>query len=180
MSQPRKRKPKPIELDAEIDEITNSIKDVATGRELPTEVIRVLSVQRLQIKRKQWLFNWHAELDQPNREVHKLIAVEDPTSIHGLICLEDLHDHVFAHLLESASFNRGRGKKYTGVAANLMAYACQLSFDKGYLGYVSFLPKSALFDHYSQTLGAKALGSHRMMIDTLAAKRLVDAYFNKH
>jgi hypothetical protein len=180
MNRSPKRIPKPIEFDAEIDEITNSIKDVATGRELPTEVVRVLSVQRLQIKKKQWLFNWHLELDQPGREVHKLIAVEDPATIHGLICLEDLGDHVFAHLLESASFNRGRAKKYSGVGANLVAYACQLSFDKGYLGYVSFLPKSNLVEHYTQTLGAKSLGNQRMMIDTIGAKRLVDAYFNKH
>ena len=180
MSRAAKRIPKAVELDAEIDEITNSIKVVGTSRELTTEVIRVLSVQRKQTKKKQWGFNWHLELDQPGREVYKLIAVEAPAIIHGLICLEDLHDHVFAHLLESASFNRGRDKKHSGVPANLVAYACQLSFDKGYLGYVSFLPKSALVDHYSMTLGAKTLGNQRMMIDTLAAKRLVDAYFNKH
>jgi hypothetical protein len=166
-------------LDVEIDELTNSIKEVATGRELRTEVIRVLSVHTRQIRKSEWSFNWQAELHTPGREVYKLVARDEPDRIQGLLCVEDAGDHVFAHLLESARPNRGKAKRYAGVPGNLMAYACQLAFDKGYLGFVVFVSKSALITHYTQTLKAQVLRGNRMVLDTPAARYLVDRYFTE-
>jgi hypothetical protein len=58
------------------------------------------------------------------------------------------------HLLESASFNKGKNKIYNGVAGNLVAYACKVSFQHGNDGFVSFTSKTQLISHYENTLGA--------------------------
>ncbi len=56
-------------------------------------------------------------------------------------------------LLESAPFNRGKNKLYEGVAGNLVAYACKVSFQNGFDGYLSFTAKTKPIDHYIKTLG---------------------------
>jgi len=58
-----------------------------------------------------------------------------------------------------------------------MAYACQISFDKGYLGFVSFVSKTSLIPHYVESLKASVLGGNRMVLDTAAVRYLVDRYF---
>jgi len=80
-------------------------------------------------------------------------------------------------LIESAPFNKGRNKIYLGVPGNLVAYACRLAFQKGYDGFIAFHSKTNLVDHYTKTLGAKHHGGLLMIIDTEAAKKLVDKYF---
>ncbi len=80
-------------------------------------------------------------------------------------------------LLESAPFNRGKNKLYEGVAGNLVAYACKISFQQGYNGYVSFTSKIKLIDHYGKTLGAVQHGGQLMIINTIAANILIDKYF---
>ncbi len=81
-------------------------------------------------------------------------------------------------LIESANFNKGRNKLYKGVAGNLVAYGCKISFEKRYDGVVSFVAKSQLIEHYQQTLGAKIFRSgNRMFIDTREALILVKQYF---
>lgn len=80
-------------------------------------------------------------------------------------------------LIESSKFNRGIKKVYLGVPGNLVAFACKLSFDTGYGGYVSFESKTKLKEHYQKTLGAHFLFGNFMAIDTNAAAKLVDQYF---
>ncbi len=57
------------------------------------------------------------------------------------------------------------------------AFACKLSFEKGYAGVVSFIAKTQLIPHYEQTLGAKLFGGNRMFIDTKEALILTTKYF---
>jgi hypothetical protein len=81
------------------------------------------------------------------------------------------------HLVESAPFNKGKSKVYAGVPGNLVAFACRLSFQRGFEGNVSFVSKTQLIDHYTKTLGAIHFGRHIMIIDTKAAIHLVNKYF---
>lgn len=97
--------------------------------------------------------------------------------IQGLICVLDKGDHIFRDLIESAKFNKGENKLYKGVAGNLVAFACKTSFEKGYDGIVSFIAKTQLIHHYSETLGAKLFGGNRMFIDTKDAYILTTKYF---
>jgi len=97
--------------------------------------------------------------------------------IQGLISLQDKGDHVFMHIIESNTFNRGMKKLYIGVPGNLVAFACKLSFDKGYEGFISFESKTKLMQHYHETLGAYILFGNMMALDTKAAAQLVNQYF---
>ena len=81
------------------------------------------------------------------------------------------------HLLESAPFNMGKKKMYAGVAGNLVAYACKRSFQLGFDGFVSFVAKSALIEHYKESLGAILLGNRTMVIPSDSALSLIKAYF---
>ena len=81
------------------------------------------------------------------------------------------------NLVESAPFNIGKNKLYEGVAGNLVAYACKVSFQKGFEGFVAFDAKTKLIQHYEKTLGAYTLCGQRMIIPTKAAQILIDKYF---
>ena len=72
-----------------------------------------------------------------------------------------------------------RMQMYSGVAGNLVAFACKLSFQRGHQGNVSFLSKSQLVDHYEKTLGAFHLGGRVMIIETQSALKLINKYFQK-
>ena len=80
-------------------------------------------------------------------------------------------------LLESAPFNLGRNKLYEGVLGNLVAYACKVSFQRGFEGFVSFTAKTKLIEHYEKSIGAFHLGNHLMIIENKAAQQLIDKYF---
>ncbi len=81
------------------------------------------------------------------------------------------------HLVESAPFNKGKTKVYSGVPGNLVAFACRLSFQRGFEGNISFISKTQLIDHYLKTLGAFHYGGRLMIIETQAALKLIDKYF---
>lgn len=86
-------------------------------------------------------------------------------------------DHIYMSLLENAPFNIGKNKLYEGVAGNLVAYACKLSFQYGFEGFVAFTAKTKLIEHYEHTLGAYHFGGHKMIIPTEPSKLLVQKYF---
>ncbi len=82
------------------------------------------------------------------------------------------------HLVESAPFNKGKTKLYSGVPGNLVAFACKLSFQRGLEGNVGFVSKSQLIDHYIESLGAEHVGGRLMIIDSTAARKLINKYFS--
>jgi len=165
-------------LDFEIDRLTRSIENIATGDSFPTDVSYLVKADiKLVTKKNGWLFNWKSELDASDREVYKLTIQGNPNVIQGVISLSVDVDHIYVHLIESAPFNKGKTKVYLGVPGNLVAYACRLSFQKEFDGFVSFHAKTKLIDHYIKTLGAYHFGGRLMIIDTLPAKALIEKYF---
>ena len=164
-----------IALDFIVDKLTNSIENAVTGELFDTLITQVTDSK--QIKKAEWTFNWQTEIKDKSKQVYKLTTVNNPTVIHGLISLTDKGDHIFMDLIENANFNKGRRKLYRGVASNLVAFACKMSFERNYDGVVSFIAKTQLISHYEQTLGAKLFGGNRMFIDTREALTLVMKYF---
>jgi hypothetical protein len=161
-----------------IDKLTNSVENIVTGDSFQTEVSLVSASDLKSVtKKSNWLFDWKFEHKQPEREVYKLTILGNPTVIQGLICIEVKSDHLYMHLVENAPFNKGKTKMYAGVAGNLVAFACRLSFQRGHEGNVSFLSKSQLIDHYEKTLGAIHFGGRVMIIETKAALKLIARYF---
>ena len=128
-------------------------------------------------KKNGWNFDWKVELADNTKEVFKLTIPNNPSIIQGLLSLTLEPDHVYMHLLENAPFNIGQNKLYEGVAGNLVAHACKVSFQQGFDGFVGFTAKSKLIHHYQKTLGAYTLSGHRMIISTQSAQILIEKYF---
>jgi len=174
------KKQKKIGLDFEVDKLTNSIENVVTGDSFATDITLISAADLKTVTKKNgWAFDWKAELRQPKRDVFKLTIVNNQYVIQGLICLEVKSDHVYMHLVESAPFNKGKTKIYAGVPGNLVAFACKFSFQRGHEGNVSFFSKTQLVQHYIDTLGALHFGGRVMIIDNIAALKLINKYFPK-
>jgi hypothetical protein len=168
-----------IGLDVEIDELTNSIKNVISGDSFSTDISRITKADLKKITlQNDWQFDWKIELKHPERDVYKLTIVNNQSIVQGLISLEVKSDHVFMHLVESAPFNKGKTKLYSGIPGNLVAFACKLSFQRGHEGNIAFISKSQLIDHYIESLGATHVGGRLMIIDSVAAFKLINRYFS--
>jgi len=166
-------------LDFEIDELTNSIRNVISNDSFQTTISRITKTNLKSVTKKNgWLFNWRQELGFPERDVFKLTIVNNENIVQGLISLEVKFDHVYMHLVESSPFNKGKGKIYAGVPGNLVAFACKLSFQRGHEGNVAFISKTQLVDHYVESLGAVNFGGRLMIINTNAALRLISRYYS--
>jgi len=167
-----------IELDFVIDKLTNSIENVNSGDSFPTE-IALLSFEELKniTKKNGWNFNWKNEFKKPKNEIYKLTISNNPNIIQGLVSFEIKSDHVFMNLIESAPFNIGKNKTYLGVPGNLVAFVCKVSFQRGFDGFVSFIAKTQLIEHYKTSLGANDFGGQLMIINNVAALNLIGKYF---
>ncbi|MEQ8687312.1 MAG: hypothetical protein RIE86_18560 [Imperialibacter sp.] len=171
---------KKVLLDFHVDDLTNSIRNRISGDSFPTEVTHLTKTDLKTVtKRNGWSFNWKSELNIIELEVYKLTINNNPGVVQGIMSVSIEPEHVFMRLLESAPFNIGRDKLYEGVAGNLVAHACKLSFMNGYEGFVSFSAKTKLIKHYEKALGAYHFGGHKMIIPTDAARKLVERYFKE-
>ena len=165
-------------LSEPIDKLTKSIEEVAIGQSFDTDITPATATDIRRLG-KNWNFDWKQERSE--WQVYRLIAPAVNATIQGLISLALRDDHVFVNLLESHPQNVGRGKKYAGVAGNLMAFAAKLSRDAGFGGFVTFVAKTELIAHYEWTLGAFRVGrSAKMIVDRAAAKKLIQQYFGGH
>lgn len=128
-------------------------------------------------KKNGWKFNWKLEFKEAQREIYKLTISNNSNIIQGLVSLEMKSDHVFMNLIESAPFNLGKDKTCLRVPGNLVAFACKLSFQRGFDVFLSFIAKTKLIEHYEKTLGAYHFGGYLMIISNEAALKLIDKYF---
>ena len=173
------RKDTKTRIDVEIDELTNSITNAISGDSFKTDILPVSLKDLKNVSKKNgWKFNWRREFKALDKTVYKLVIRDNVHVIQGLISLTPTPDNVYMHIIETAPFNFGKSKLYRGVPGNLVAFACKQSFHRGTDGYVSFRSKTRLIAHYEQTLGAVHFGGHLMIIDTRAALRLIDKYFD--
>lgn len=164
-------------LDFVIDKLTNSIENISTGEVFNTIIMRLTSTDLEIIIKSEWQFDWCKELNDKTKEIYKLTTEYNPTIIQGLLSIEDKKDHIFMHLIESSKFNKGKNKIYLGVPGNLVAFACRISVDRGYEGFLAFDAKTSLIKHYQETLHATHFRGLRMFIETNAAIRLISQYF---
>lgn len=165
-------------IDIEIDKLTNSIENVITGDRFKTEIIYISEFDLKEISKKnKWLFDWKSEFKSPDRDVYKLVISGNESIIQGLISLTEKQDHVYVHLIESAPFNMGKNKVYVGVPGNLFAFACKVSFHRGFDGYVAFTAKTQLIEHYTKTLNARIISGNLMVISSFSAMELINKYF---
>lgn len=120
-------------------------------------------------------FKWAKE---KNRIVHKIrLALEE--EILGLISVEDVPRELRIHvrLIEVNRKDRGRDKRYEGIAGCLFAFTCKASFRKGYEGFVSLYPKTALVEYYKNQYGFRELGN-QLYVELQSSEALIQKYLN--
>ncbi|HLN75012.1 MAG: hypothetical protein ACM3O8_06430 [Methylococcaceae bacterium] len=163
----------------EIDKLTNSIVNSISGDSFSTDVLPVEKSDLKNVtKGKGWLFDWNSEFKLTDRMLYKLTIKDNPKIIQGMISISDNKDHYYLYLIESAPFNLGKHKLYQGAPGNLFAFACKISWEKGYDGFVSFTSKTKLIEHYEKTIGAIHVGGHKMVIFPDSALKLIKRYYN--
>ena len=122
------KKSEEIQIDFEIDKLTNSIENAISGEVFDTHISQISETRK--IKKSDWVFEWHSEIKSNSKSVYCLTTLNNQKIIQGLISITDKGDHIFMDLIESAKFNKGKGKLYKGVAGNLVAFSCKTSFEK--------------------------------------------------
>lgn len=124
---------------------------------------------------------WAGELasaKMDGRRVFKLIDSATHTA-QGGISMSDEGDHVYVHLIESASHNRADPRIYVNVARLLISYAGQRSIDIGADGYLALTPKTALIDYYAKQFRAYPLPGGKMGIHGHVIKILISVYYKE-
>ena len=170
-----------MEIDIEIDSLTNCLVCRETGEQLDTEFRLVLKTitkkDAAVLQQNGWKFDWSIP-HQHDYEVYELLLKDNP-KVQGMIALKHIRDQFYTHvdIVEAAPENIGKTGKYKGVGAHLFAIACKLSWDVGNEGYVQFTAKTNLVEHYRNTLGARNIDTQRMFIDSYGALKLIKTYF---
>ena len=171
-----------MEIGIEIDGLTNCLVNRNTGDECDTQY-RLISktitkAEAEKMMKNGWLFDWSIP-HSSGYEVYELL-ISGSNECQGLIALKHVRNHLYTHvdIVESAPHNRGHAGVYQGVGAHLFAIACKLSWDVGNEGYVQFMAKTNLVEHYRNTLGAKNIDAQNMYIDSYAALNLIKKYFS--
>ena len=72
-------------LDFEIDTLTNSIIEAASGTIFETEIVQVHDINFLRRQTRGWSFRWPMELLQPDREIVALVKKVEPANWQGLV-----------------------------------------------------------------------------------------------
>ncbi len=152
---------------------------VATQQEFEAEIIAIEKNDFILIKKsKQFQFDWTLERGS---HVFKIVEKGDDDlknkDILGLISLEDIPNElrINVNLIENSNDNKGRNKKIDRIAGCLLAFATQVAFEKGYLGFTSLTPKTQLIPLYVNKYGFSRYG-RQLTIEKKAAIKLIQKY----
>jgi len=178
---------KHYEIEMLIDEITPCLRDNQNNTYIDTEyeTIEHISSKAASMMRKyeKWNFDW-SDPDLDDCSIYALY-VKGSKQTQGLIACREYKDqnqtkgYIEVVLAEANPKNVGKDGKYKGVGAHLFSIASKLSLDLGYDGYVTFISKTDLVQHYIEELHAKVLFGANMQLDPEASKRLVEIYNKK-
>ncbi len=167
------------------------ILKVETGESVSAAIER--SSRRLlpSLHDEGWKFNF-ASLSKKlkNASTYVLVTEETPHEIEGCLIFQLLDDEVpYGAYLEVAPHNRGEERKYDHVAGCLIAYAFQLSLDKGvgpYNGQLFFdvseqyeEDEQKVRNNYLTRYGAEEVEGTTMKIADKNGHALITKYLNE-
>ena len=124
-----------------------NIKEVSSGTNYDIEIIPVKSDDYKKISKNRFFFDWKVERVY---EVYKLRIVGS-NEILGLISIQRIPDEWRVHirLLTVSKENKGKGKQYEKIAANLIAFAAKIAVSEfAEYACISLRPKSQIAQHY--------------------------------
>jgi len=153
------------------------LKDKRTGEFLKSSIEEILESDYNLVKTsKEYSFNWSAER---NNEVYKIFLIGVEQEILGMMALIDYPNEYRIHLnlIEVGASNIGKDKVIDNIAGCLIAFACQLAFLRGYLGFVSLQPKTELIDLYQRKYGFKSYG-RILAVEQYNSRLLIQKYLD--
>lgn len=165
-----------MQVDIIIDKLTDCLLDRRKNTIVETEYKRLDTP----IKKKDysgWKFDW-SKTQEDEYTIYELF-VKGSSEVEGRISLRIDGGVALVDIVESNPHNVGHLGKYIGVGGHLFAIACLVSLENGCDGYVGFVAKSNLIDHYINAIGAKVISGQRMAIDEYAAQELIETYLER-
>lgn len=152
------------------------LTDKETGEPLRSIIERVVAADYDEVEASgQFVFDWREE---KSNEVYKIYLLDrEDAQILGMISLVDYPAEYRIHLnlLEVSADHRGKAKKIDKIAGCLIAFACQLAFERGYFGFVSLQPKTKLIDLYQEKYGFRQYG-RLLGVEQAASNALIKTY----
>lgn len=124
-------------------------------------------------KLENFVFDWRNEKQY---ETYKL-SLSSNSEILGLLSIHRIVEElrIEIRLLEISKGNIGKTKKYDRIAGILIAFTCKESFQNGFYGFVSLIPKTRLIKHYVEKYGFLQFGKH-LAIELETSELLMNRY----
>lgn len=144
-----------------------------TKEEFDAEIVEIEKEDYQKIE--QFEFDWNQEKDN---HIFKIVGInKEEGKILGLISLIDIQEEFRIHInfVESSKENQGKSKKVDKIAGCLIAFACQVAFEKGYIGFTSLVPKTLLIPLYMKKYGFSQYG-RQLAIEGKDAINLIQKY----
>lgn len=135
-----------------------NITEISGGKAIPVFVQQVEPSDFKSITKKQFFFRWDELKDKA--DLYKL-TFEDSPVILGVMALIDVpaEYRIEIKLIAVSKENKGRSKKYEGIAGCLITYAAREAISKyERLACISLTPKTELRQHYIKKYGMKTAG----------------------
>ncbi|MEM1328822.1 MAG: GNAT family N-acetyltransferase [Bacteroidota bacterium] len=151
------------------------IKDKESGKKLQSAIEAVVKSDYSWIKNSSnFKFDWSIESDN---EVYKIYLLDSEDQILGLISLTDYPEEFRIHmnLIETSANQRGDIKTIENIAGCLLAFGCEVAFNRGYDGFMSLLPKTKLIDLYQDKYGFRQFG-RLLAVEGRIARSLIEKY----
>jgi len=142
--------------------------------EFKAEILEIEKSDYAEIKKSgQFEFDWSKE---KNYHVFKIVK-ENEAEILGLLSIINIPKEwrIHVNLIENSNKNKGKGKEIDKIAGCLLAFTARLAFEKGYLGFVSLIPKTELIGLYVKKYGFKVFGN-QLAIEKQASIDLIEKY----
>ncbi|MFK8165539.1 MAG: hypothetical protein AB8H12_24035 [Lewinella sp.] len=151
------------------------LKDRKSGETLKSSIDKVVKADYKWIKdSSNFKFDWKVEAEN---EVYKIFLLDSDEEILGLMSLVDHPEEYRVHLnlIETSGDQRGNVKTIDNIAGCLLAFACQVAFNRGYLGFLSLQPKTELINFYQDKYGFRQFG-RLLAVEGTSAKFLIQNY----
>ncbi|MGB3776959.1 MAG: N-acetyltransferase [Tunicatimonas sp.] len=149
-----------------------NVVEVETGKRIKASILPLNGGGR-KLPKSLFAFDWTRE---DLYEVYNLqiVATEE---LVGLVSAIDFPEEYRIHinLLEVSRENVGSKKQYRNIAGCLLAYCCRLSFERGYDGFVSLIPKTQLVRHYQEKYGFEQFG-RQLAVYSTTSEHLIQRY----
>jgi hypothetical protein len=152
------------------------LKDTESGELLRSDIGPAIAADYHEIEASgQFVFNWREEED---KEVYKIYLLDKAEGqILGMMSLIDYPEEYRIHLnlIEVRAEHQGKDKKIDKIAGCMIAFACQLAFVRGYVGFVSLQPKTKLIDWYQEKFGFRQYG-RLLGVEQASSNELIKTY----